>query len=47
MQYAEGSIEGLNMVDKMKSRFLKDGTLQCEKNKRISLHFIFILFMLN
>jgi len=34
MQRAEGSIEGLNMMDKMKSRVPKDRTLQFEKNKK-------------
>jgi hypothetical protein len=38
MQHADGSIEGLYMADKMKSRVLKDRTLQYDKNKRISLH---------
>jgi hypothetical protein len=38
MQHADGSIEGLNMVDKMKSIVLKDRTSQYEKNERNSLH---------
>jgi hypothetical protein len=38
MQHADGSNEGLNMVDKMKSIVLKDRTLQCEKNEINSPH---------